>query len=273
MKTKVIFSALLTLLLVAGAHATVLTLQNGLNGYAGTRDTAFNKTASLDTFNYGGAPTMIIGSANDAGSSGGLLVGFDDLFGVGANQVSAGQTITSATLRLYCYSIYSTSTQPLTACPMHSGWVEGDANGTMVEGAACNMARHYRSDGDYATHPEDAWGTAGVTEHNGDNGPHLYVDYSYSDAALVPWPTTTGWIEWDVTTAVQDWQVGTLENNGWMVRLRYNQHSMHRCYSSEYADDASLRPQLVIEYVPEPMSMVLLTLGSAVMFVRKRRHA
>ena len=235
-----------------------LVLQNGFNGYAGTRDTAFNKTASLDTFNYGGVPTMVIGSANDAGSSGGLLVSFDDLFGMGSNQISADRIITSATLRIYCYSIYSTSDQPLTASPMHSGWVEGDGNGTVVEGASCNMARHYRIDGDYAAYPEDAWGTSGLP-NTSENGPDLGVDYRYDDAALVPWPASTGWIEWDVTTAVQGWQDGTLENNGWMVRLRYNQHSMHRCYSSEYTDDILLRPQLVIRskpYAPDPCAPI-----------------
>ena len=99
------------------------------------------------------------------------FIRFDDIFGAGASQIPAGQTIVSATLQLHSpgQDLSGSTNQynaMMKAIPMTTSWVEGTGNkeagsytqGQYIEGTTCGSYRHYRADGLYAANPQDTWG-------------------------------------------------------------------------------------------------------------------
>ena len=85
-------------------QADVLTFQNGVNGYEGTKDTYIKGDSETNKLNNYGADAnyiSICGEPWDAPGSGFIrsgLLGFKDVVGNGPNQVPAGATINSVTL-------------------------------------------------------------------------------------------------------------------------------------------------------------------------------
>ncbi|MGY9057995.1 MAG: metallophosphoesterase, partial [Alphaproteobacteria bacterium] len=80
-----------------GGQSTLLTFQNGTNGYTGVSDT-FVAGASPTTDNSADVAINVDGS--DGGSEVQGLVRFDNLFGANSGQIDVGDTIVSATLYL-----------------------------------------------------------------------------------------------------------------------------------------------------------------------------
>ena len=84
-----------------------------------------------------------------------------------------------------------------------------------------------------------------------------------------------GWIEFDITGIYNAWKDGSVANNGLAMRRleTFGENAIgHHTYTSDYTDDVSLRPMLVVDYVPEPASMLLLVAGGLAL-VNKRRRA
>ena len=257
----------MVLALAVWAGADTMTLQQGLNGYAGCEDTLILKANGYA--NYGGDDDFYMGRVPWVDSARGGLIRFNDLFGSGANQVPAGMTITGANLRMYTKSA---STSYYTRIfVMWTDWVEGNDPGSAgampEEGASCHNVRRYRTDGDYAGHPEDAWGTGGVVEA----GPVRNVDFDFShEVTHTDNPGANVWMEFDVLSAVQSWYDGSLTNYG-LYGFNNNTGTESRFYSSEYTDPA-LRPQLVLTYepVPEPSMIALLAVGLPWLMKRRK---
>jgi hypothetical protein len=60
------------------------------------------------------------------------------------------------------------------------------------------------------------------------------------------------WYEFPLTNAVQRWLAGSLPNNGVLLRATYADYDGSLLFSSAQAEDANLRPRLVINYsVPQ----------------------
>ena len=268
MKTMQMVSVcvVMALALAAGARADTMTLQQGLNGYAGCEDTLLLRglgDPGVDGFkNYGGDDDFYMGRVPWTEAARPGLIRFNDIAGSGANQVPAGMVITNATLRMKTKSASTTYRTRVFA--MLTDWVEGSDPGSAgaqpEAGASCFFVRRYRSDGDYASHPEDAWGTAGTVE----DGPVRNVDYDFDhEVAHADNPGANVWMEFDITTVVQSWYDGTLANYG-LYGFNNNTGTEARFWSSEdNVDGGARRPQLVLTYepVPEPSMIALLAVG------------
>ena len=239
------------------AAETCYTFQQHVNGYAGCEDAGIS--ANYKDYNYGALDNFTMRNPI-SGVYPPALIQFNEVFGTEPDQVPTDATITSAVLRLHVKA--ATVPGNIRLYPMYSDWVEGDSDTAIEEGASCYNARRYRSDGDYANHPEDAWGTDGAVH----DGPVRYVDYPNAYVALVDMQAAGTWMEFDITETVQDWQDGTLANNG--LYGYSNSASYYASFwSSEYGentDDESLRPQLVVTCtvpVDTPQVRVFRTFG------------
>ena len=85
-----------------------------------------------------------------------------------------------------------------------------------------------------------------------------------------------GFDTWDITTFVQGWDAETYDNFGIELRGPSSGDFLYSTFhSSDYVDDSSLRPKLIITYedgeifVPEPTTLLLLAIG-AIGIIRKK---
>jgi len=73
---------------------------------------------------------------------------------------------------------------------------------------------------------------------------------------------------------------GTMDNNGWFLTTHY-EHDHLYYFTSEYGDPGvspdpppagylGYRPELIVEWIPEPATMGLLLLGLPLMIRRRR---
>ena len=262
-KTRVfVLLAILVMALTASLFADSVTFQQGVDGYTGTEDLTLYTWNTVTNLQYGASATINTGHPSTTKQQG--LIQFNDVFGDQSGQVPANAVILQATLELTAYrqdDSLDPGTVTLWMNPMLTDWVEGNSNGYAAEGESCPQARCYRSDGDYAGYPEDAWGTAGVAVTN---GPVAGVDYIYytSDPYLIADVDTNGdyngygtefrSITLDITAIVAAWYSGELDNNGLYFGVLGWDKRFY--YSSEY-ETVNVRPKLTITYqavaVPE----------------------
>lgn len=187
-----------------------VTLQQGLNGYLGVKDT---RISFYDpNINFGNDTKMLIlgGSENVK-----ALVRFD------LSSIPAGAMISSATL-----SLYNFSHQPFinggTIAVHHviKPWVETQATWNI-----------------YST--GNSWAVAGMQAGG---------DYIAGSGASIAIDTAINvWRNFDVTAMVQQLVNGTVVNNGFVVRSSTTGVKPH-FYSSNYLSDISLRPKLTVIY-------------------------
>ena len=111
-------------------------------------------------------------------------------------------------------------------------------------------------------------GVAGVGADFDVNQSWTSPNHSYANSGY-GWTAGHGWVETDVTTLVEQWYDGTLDDSQGVVIFGDASQQAAYYLSSESAS-TDLRPQLVIEYTPEPMTMSLLALGG-VALIRRRR--
>lgn len=76
---------------------------------------------------------------------------------------------------------------------------------------------------------------------------------SYANISTISSPILDTWYSIDITDLYKAWQNNTYENHGIQLRPTSNNNQFNEFYSSNYMDDPSLRPKLVIEVpVPQP---------------------
>ncbi|MCD4825101.1 MAG: DNRLRE domain-containing protein [Phycisphaerae bacterium] len=244
--TTILMSVAMVALLVSSAQADTVTLQNGLDGYAGTEDTVL---FSVDARNFGGHPDLEVKEYNGSGHG---LIRFDL-----SSLNIANLEITSATLSMYSRNAggsgpYTTSIYEIAAA--NADWGEGNSVGYEIGSATWG----------YEKYNTDVWA--------GSNG----CSTSGTDYVATAMATETGalntWSDFVISAAgldvLEDWADGTKTNGGFVVL----QDTANRLifHSSEYGT-ASFRPKLTITYTPEPATMTLLLLGLPLALRRRRK--
>lgn len=240
-----IAAALITL--SATATAQTLQFQQGLAGYTGTQDTMIRSNETAGTgdsrdVNYGGE--LFISVDGDDGSPGAKpnqgLIRFDNLFGAGPGLIQPGDTITSATLRVFVFNPGSGMTVHDLLAPWAQGSVTWNSfgNGVQTDGIEAAAA------------PVASFGANNSSEN-----------------------VAVGWLSINVTASLQAVQAGTLPGLGWALMPFVTGTNGIDFHSSEYTFDAALRPELSVAIVPvpEPATWLLMALGATALVARRGR--
>ncbi len=243
----VVFCVLLMCLLSV-AYCETIVLKDGLNGYAGTRDSYIDK--DNPNVNYGTGYYMQLYMSSYSPKRSGLIK-FDI-----TGQIPSNSIINSATLSLYlCEKVNMASGDFVYVAPFRIGnyrnWVETEATWNVYRGSSY-------------------WSVAGCEGYQyGDRNqnPDCNAIYFDKDSPL-------GYYHWDVTSSVQAWYSGSATNNGWLMRITAHDGGTDgvNFYTREYSP--SWRPYLTINYtvIPEPASLSAIAFGLAglVSIVRRK---
>lgn len=252
------------------AEAATVTLEHGSNGVT-VKDGYVRKGDKVGNYyqdnNYGGAYELAAGGQKSTARFG--MVEFNNIFGSGTGLVPLNQTVQTATLRLYARTVASEQTGSLVQdlFRVHPLSVDvtnyyGEKNGTQA--TTGEMSSHYKS------WDTLGWGSAGTSYEC----PVYGEDFRYDDyaEAYIHVNDDNKWIEFDVTVLVAAWQkfqngTGGYENFGFYIR------NADDWWVRAYFDTTNLTsgtdPQLVVTYVPEPMTITLLGLAG-LSLLRKR---
>lgn len=242
--------AVAALLAATGAAqaAQTYTFRDGVNGYNGTRDTMVrsNETASPGDsrgVNYGLLDFVSVDG--DDGSPGAKpnqgLINFEGIFGNGANQIKATDTILSAKIALEVDNPGS----GLTLHDMRVVWNETTVTWNSLVGGV-------QADGiEAVATPILTLGANNGSENVG-TGPLLL----------------------DVTSSLQAVQAGTLPGYGWAM-IPFAAGSNGIDFHTREFGDVALRPTLMVEVspVPEPEAYALMLSGLALVGFALRRRS
>jgi len=220
--------------------STNLTLEEGVDTYAGTRDATLYSEAENSN---GGGGNLFTGRTNN-GDDRRALLAFD------LSDIPAGSTILSAELTLtVSKQLASDITTTQTLYRMTSDWNEGTTDATGNEGFGAAAAN-----GD-ATWTSSALGTSAWTSAGGDFSP------TASAAGLVNNSTvgnTVAFTSMNLVTDLQGWLDGDFANAGWAIvgDETFNKSAIRYFASESSSASTGQRPSLVITYEPPPMASV-----------------
>jgi len=231
MHRRLILPALALLVLALGAAAqpseVELVLQQGADGYEGTRDT----TVYSESSNGNGGGLHLFAGNTAQGTTRRALLAFD----LGA--IPEGARIASVSLFLtVSRTIAGPSAQSLHR--LRADWGEGEAAGPGQEGTGAGAA-----EGD-ATWEENARGQSAWITPGGD-----FVAEPSAAAEAAGQGETVEWSGDGLVADVQAWVDGEAGHFGWiLLGDEEGRTTAKRYHSSEGAEDA--RPRLVIRYRP-----------------------
>ena len=235
-------SLALVLALIAAGQAqanNVLTFQNGVNGYAGTADTTL---LSSDPDGVHGSDEEVSIDASDGGSPNHVLLRFDNLFGNGAGQIKAGESIVNAKLTVEITSAGS----GILFHDMLMPWNEAAATWN-------NMGDGIQANGIEAS----ATPFLSVGDNNGGGN------------------ISSGILELDVTASLQDAQAGNVPGHGWALLPFMPNGTNGVDFFTKEAFLTASRPLLTVEVapVPEPETYALMLAGLGLVGFAARRRA
>ncbi|MCL6105817.1 MAG: DNRLRE domain-containing protein [Actinobacteria bacterium] len=205
-------------------------------------DTWISSAAANQNLNWGVANDIDVGE-NGAGEARRGILKFD------LSSIPIGSTINSATFSLYESGQMDASTPQLGVYSAFAGklWAEGTGDGTATGDGATWVS--------FDGNPADTWTSPGG---DGDFNATPSATANALDVSSSP-----GWVNWDVTALTQSWVNGTVSNNGVFVKKTSGSGAVdYKVFDSADFSDATLRPKLVIEYVPAPVAMSLTVNGS-----------
>ena len=190
-----------------------LTLQNGLNGYAGVTDTWIDEWQPTQNYHTGSDANFIRLYADGHQNT---LIRFD------LSSLPAGSTVAAASLELKIGS--RTNTNPLTAeiYRLTRAWIDDEATWQLASADA----------------PWEVAGAGGSADHSGD-----------SEAELLFAADGGTWVSADVTDLVQYWLDHPSENYGALLRADAGGGVQYALRASDHPEQAD-HPKLVVQYFP-----------------------
>jgi hypothetical protein len=237
MKSLTLVLALAALSAAQAQANTTLTFQHGVNGYAGTFDTTL---MSSDSAGNHGADEEVSIDASDGGSPNHVLLRFDGLFGNGAGQIQATDSIVKATLSVQI-------TSPGSGIQFHDmlvAWNESATWDSMGDGIQAN-------------------GVEAVA------APFLSVGANDGSSNISGGP-----IDFDLTASLQAMQSGTVPGYGWALLPFMPDGTNGVDFPTKEAFLLADRPLLTVEVapVPEPETYALMLAGLGLVgFIARRR--
>ena len=234
------FACAAALLCSPALAASTITLQDGLNGYAGTTDSWLDASQVRD--NYGGAPDLHIRWNN--GRDDCVVLKFD-LTG----QIPQGAAILSATLSLYYMTAGSfQQDNAMTIKPFRfqasAWWDENTGTGFFGMG----VSYRYRDSGElyeWTGGAEGGW----YDKIDDSNGTNKIKRTNGDPPDAVP---PGNWVAFDVTPSVTQWKSGAT-NNGFLLAATGFQGggtAVYGVFTSRNDSGATYRPKLSITYEP-----------------------
>ncbi len=227
------------------AVAGELVLQNGLDGYEGTRDaTIAGHPETLRELNYGATPTLRVGGVAHGGLRRLALVRFEQL----QERLPTGATVKAAYLELYKvgepqnggqYEKVKEKDRVIGMYALLKPWTAGTGNGDRQIGGVTFSHRGSNEDG-----LVEYWGDANQIEE----GPVSAVDYSGSEAARAKLRPDEPdiWFRWEVSDLVRQWVANPEANHG--VILMARSFYVGCDFASSEEERQEMRPRLIIEY-------------------------
>jgi len=195
----------------SGRGISSAVFQDGLGGYVGTVDT-FIKTS--DSTNSYGTLEYVLWNTDDPVGTGQDtygLIRFEDIFGSGEGQV-----------------------------PLDAGIVSATFSYEEIDGTRGGPMREVLVDWDESVTYDTFGPSPGV--QSSDRGQTLIAQAwaGSGNGTLTPWDI-------NVRESIIRWQQDPTTNRGWIVQA-YGSPSYGQIYSSEFADDESVRPLLTVVY-------------------------
>ncbi|MFH0712008.1 MAG: DNRLRE domain-containing protein [archaeon] len=167
----------------------------------------------LSSTNYGDSTTLNIGTASTGGGR-----DFKALLYFNLSSIPPENTIVSANLSIYISSSSNENNITLNVYRITSNWTEDEATW-------------------YAMNSSTNW-----TSEGGDYNTQIF------NSSIIT--NQTGWVNFSISLLARNWVNGTYENLGLILYAPDAVPGDYKSfYSSNYTDDASLVPKLIIEYV------------------------
>ena len=229
----------------AAASNHIVTFQQGLNGYAGVRDTWVSgldwDTPPQHTVNYGQNADLVL--SRDGGDN--PLLRFD------LTTIPTNSAVLSATLSLYnttqsSYSGTRNFARRICLYRVLRDWDEGNQTDSPIDAAGKHGATGDNAFDYYPGQGTDVpWGARGMAA-----GADYAAAYeSYADVV------NEGWYTWDATALVRAWVRGEQPNHGLTLRDATGYQDDHvdwRTFvSSQATADPTRRPKLTVVYNPD----------------------
>lgn len=228
-------ASLIALSLAISAAAAPIVLREGLDGYAGTRDTSIYEGTAFENNSAGALVFLIVGRTNQNLNRRGLIE-FD------LASIPSGAVVTGATLRLVVDRSGMSENQDFTLHRVTRDWGEGTVNPSSDPGQG---APALPGDATWlsAAHQQQSWTTPG-----GD-----YVATASATATGAGPGSETTFSGAELLADIEFWRANPDENHGWILRGDEAQRrSAKRFYTSEATTDVTDRPTLTLE-ISEPV--------------------
>ena len=226
-----LFALLMSTGLPVAAQTTVVTLQDGLNAYAGTRDNSIYSDMVNNT--NGGGQYIILGRANGAATRRGL-VAFD------ISGLPADIQIVDVTLELVG-TMSQGAAQPVAAHRLSAAWGEGTVD------AAFGGNQDAEGQGDAAAAGDATWNANqfGASTWTSPGGDYTATASGTGTASAAVFTIRGA----SMATDVQDWVDGQA-NHGWILIANTDTMQTAKRIASADNPTAANRPKLIVEYQP-----------------------